>query len=277
MSFYSLLTKQPRFSIITVVLNDVPGFLKTRNSIACQNHREFEWVVIDGGSTDGTIDAIKKSASLIARWISEKDDGIYDAMNKGIRLCAGKYVVFLNAGDIFPNTHVLEDISDHLSRLGYDPDIIFGGATLVLPNGLTKYRAPRMIDEYIWHGLPANHQATYYNRNRINDILYDTQYKICGDYYLVAKLFTRGVNATYLKIPLVNFRIGDTSYKRPIKLFCEPYLIQNRILNMTFSLRILSMFKRLISTLGLAILSQNIIGKLISHYRRREGLNDACS
>jgi putative colanic acid biosynthesis glycosyltransferase len=173
----------------------------------------------------------------------------------------GWYVVFLNAGDVFPHPDVLSLVYKHLSNQPSYPDLLFAGATLSLPNGRKIYRAPKDIDKYIWHGLPANHQATYFRRDRLTDVQYDVTYTICGDYFLVATLFTLGATATYLTEPVVKFRVGDTSYRNPVRLIREPYVIQREILGLPMHMRFRSMLKRLLSTIGLMALSHQWLAR----------------
>ncbi len=251
-----LTESHPLFSIITVTYNDLAGLKLTRESVAGQSCSDFHWVVVDGASSDGTVDFLSRVGDGKLMWLSEKDSGIYDAMNKGMNLARGDFIVFLNAGDIFPDSMTLAKVKDFLSSLPAVPDLVFGGATLALPNGRKSYRSPRKMERYIWHGLPANHQATYYRRACLGDIRYDTTYRICGDYYLVAVLYLKGGKAAYLDEPLVDFRVGDTSYRNPSLLFWEPYAIQRDVLKLSFATRLRSLVKRLISTLGLVILSQ---------------------
>lgn len=153
----------PQFTIITVTYNDLQGLVATSDSIINQVYHDFEWIVIDGNSIDGTKEFISKSL-LISKWISEKDDGIYDAMNKGIKLAKSKYIAFLNAGDVFPNESTLQCVFSHIRDCNQLPDMVLGAVTFVLPNGIKLYRAPRDINKYIWHGVPANHQATYFSK-----------------------------------------------------------------------------------------------------------------
>lgn len=96
-----------KLSIITINLNDKVGLQKTIDSVLCQTFTDYEYIVIDGGSTDGSIDLIEGYGNKISYWISEKDSGIYNAMNKGIRKAGGEYCYFLNAGDIFANADAL--------------------------------------------------------------------------------------------------------------------------------------------------------------------------
>ena len=240
----------PFVSVITVVFRDLNGLKRTKSSVFMQSHFNFEWIVVDGGSEDGTVEFLNKIDDTRLVWLSERDTGIYNAMNKGIALSSGEYIVFLNAGDVFPTTSVLEAVRLHLATMLFKCDVLFGGASLVFQNGFEIYRKPLAIERYIWHGLPAIHQATYYKKDRISDILYDLTYRICGDYYIIARLYNDGIRATYLDMPLVNFQIGGVSYRSVRDVYIEPYLIQKKFLMMPFWQRLVSLFRRVISKAG---------------------------
>ncbi len=119
---------QPVFSIVTVVYNARHLLELTIESIISQTYEGVEYIIVDGGSTDGTVDIIKKYKSHITKWISEPDKGLYDAMNKGLQMATGDYVWFVNAGDTIYSTSTLSDIVKKLPNL---PDIIFGEVMLV--------------------------------------------------------------------------------------------------------------------------------------------------
>lgn len=246
----------PFFSIITVVYNDVSGLSLTKSSIESQTFPDFEWIVVDGGSKDGTVDFLKHCDQPGLSWVSEKDKGIYDAMNKGIKLSRGEYLVFLNAGDVLPGEDTLFSISKVLFS-DLTMDVLFGGAEYVFADGRTLLRSPKLISTCIWHGLPANHQATYYSRKIMDGLLYDLKYKICGDYFLIASLYRKNIKAAYMDVPLVKFSVGGMSYVNRVPLFFEPYMIQRDILRQPFFWRVVSLLKRGISTLGMIFL-QNI-------------------
>jgi putative colanic acid biosynthesis glycosyltransferase len=242
----------PKFSIVTVVRNDLDGLKRTAESIFTQQFGDFEWLVVDGASQDGTVPYLNSLQSDYLKWSSESDRGIYDAMNKGILRSRGEYLVFLNAGDTFPNLNILDLINKELDRQG-SPDVLFGGAELVFSNGKSIYRPPKIMERYIWHGLPANHQATYFKQRALGDLLYDPAFKICGDYFLVAKLFQKNISAAYLNKTLVRFSVGGASYQNKVPLFLEPYRIQRDILKTSFFLRSASLIRRLVATLFMII------------------------
>lgn len=106
-------TKNPLLSIVTICYNDCKALSLTIDSVKSQNFKDFEYIIIDGGSVDGTLSLIKNNENFIDKWISEKDNGIYDAFNKGIRLSKGKYVHLLNAGDLYLNDFTLSLINNN--------------------------------------------------------------------------------------------------------------------------------------------------------------------
>lgn len=112
----------PLFSIITVTLNNIAGLKETHRSLKLQTFRDFEWIVMDGGSNDASADYLKTTD---AQWHSEKDEGLYDAMNEGIARAKGDYLLFLNAGDMFADAGILEEIAKHAEK---KPDFIYGDA-----------------------------------------------------------------------------------------------------------------------------------------------------
>lgn len=244
------------FSIITVTFNDCPGLKITYESIISQIFQNFEWIVIDGNSEDDTVmflESVKREKTI---WISERDTGIYDAMNKGINLASGEYTVFLNSGDYFPGEMTLGRINSFIAENSPVPDVILGGASFILPNNISQYKPPRKIENYIWHGVPANHQATYFKTDLIKGILYDTKYKICGDYYIIARISLLDKCICYFDVPVVNFIVGGTSYRRIPTLWKESYMVKRDVLNLSFYTKFKSLIKSIISTIGLIILSQ---------------------
>ncbi|MDP2785657.1 MAG: glycosyltransferase family 2 protein [Sulfurimicrobium sp.] len=252
---------QPSFSVITVVLRDLDGLKRTYASLASQHYAHWEWIVCDGGS-GGEITRFLQEVTGPVHWVSEKDAGIYDAMNHGVSMCSGDYVVFMNAGDIFHDSEALAKVAEALSADDQVADILFGGAMLSFPgSGRMVYRPPRIAEDSLWHGLPANHQATFYRKSLLDKTPYDLQYSLCGDYYLAATLMQKGAHAIYLDAPLATFEVGGQSYKKLGQLFVEPYRIQRDVLGSPLHYRLASVAKRFVSTLGFVLLSQPVFRK----------------
>ena len=163
-----------KLSIITVNYNDAEGLERTIMSVISQSFKDFEFIVIDGGSTDASVDVIKKYEDNIDYWVSERDGGIYSGMNKGLRQAKGEYVNFMNGGDCFHSPDVL----DKIFSLKSDADIITGthsenGLRNVGKGGVT------MLDLYKW---AIDHQASFIRRELALQHPYDEKYRIVSDW-----------------------------------------------------------------------------------------------
>lgn len=240
---------QPTFSVITVVLRDLEGLKRTYASLSSQHYAHWEWIVCDGDSGYEITRFLQEVAGPV-HWVSEKDAGIYDAMNKGVAMCHNEYVVFMNAGDTFTNAEVLQKVSDEIMNASPRPGLIFGAANIMFDNGRVHLRHPRRAEMYLWHGIPANHQATYYKREVLPAVPYDLTYKICGDYFLAATLCSGNTLARYIDKPLANFYVGGTSFRNFRRLFWEPYCIQRDVLRTPLLMRLVSVVKRFSSVMG---------------------------
>ena len=122
----------PKITIITVCYNAISTIEDTIKSVLSQTYENLEYIIIDGGSIDGTIDIIKKYEKQISYWQSEPDKGVYDAMNKGIKLSTGEWINFMNAGDSFYNTEVLQSLNLYFSDS--QTDIIYGDTCIEINN-----------------------------------------------------------------------------------------------------------------------------------------------
>ncbi len=166
-----------KVTIITVVYNGVNEIEKTILSIITQIYKDIEYIIIDGGSSDGTIDIIKKYQDRITYWVSEPDKGIYDAMNKGINYATGKYLIFMNSGDIFANSSVVMNISKFFP---HNYDVIYGSTNVNYRWG--KYLVkPAKIKE-LNSRIPFCHQSAFVKVNLMKEKLFDLSYKFSADY-----------------------------------------------------------------------------------------------
>lgn len=165
-----------KFSIITVNYNNINGLQRTVNSVICQIFKDFEWIIIDGGSTDGSKELLERYQNCFAYWCSEPDNGVYHAMNKGISQAHGDYLLFLNSGDAFYDHDVLQKVVD----LQSDADIISGKA-IRTDNGQILH----LYDESVFMQLYSDtlsHQASFIKRSLFNDQKYDESLKIVSDW-----------------------------------------------------------------------------------------------
>ena len=164
-----------RYYIITINYNDKEGLSRTIKSVINQTSKDFEYIIIDGGSTDGSVDIIKQNANHIDYWVSEKDKGVYNAMNKGIAQAKGEYLVFMNSGDCFHSPDVLELMAD------YHEYIICGKVlkgNVTIPSG--HHKPTITLVDLMRGSLP--HQAMFIKRELMEKHPYDENYKILSDW-----------------------------------------------------------------------------------------------
>ena len=164
-----------RFTVITINFNNKDGLSHTINSVISQTNTDYEFIIIDGGSTDGSVDIIRKYEKNITYWVSEKDYGIYHAMNKGVAQAHGDYCIFMNSGDGFHSPDVLDSIAN------YQEDIICGK---VIKGNDTKasglFRSSITLVDLMRASLP--HQAMIIKRELLVNHPYDEHYKILSDW-----------------------------------------------------------------------------------------------
>jgi len=204
-----------KVTVITVVRNAVQSIADTLASVAGQSHPRVEHVIVDGASSDGTLEVIEREGAHIARLVSEPDRGIYDAMNKGLRLATGDVIGFLNADDVFVDQGVLQRIASAMAADGLDA--LFGDIEFMDPAnpGLARrrYRSGRFSPRRIaWGWMPA-HPALYLTRETYACYgPYRTDYQIAGDFEMVARVFRDGaLRYRYLPEVLVRMRTGGIS------------------------------------------------------------------
>ena len=168
-----------KYSIITVNYNNRDGLRATIESVVNQTYRDYEFIVIDGGSTDGSTDVLKEFDDKITYWVSEPDKGIYNAMNKGILHAHGDYLNFMNSGDCFYDEQVLK----HITEKKISADIIVGRDyhfNEATQQGFATILPPRLsMLTFIHHTLP--HQSTFFKKELFHDSLYDESLKIVAD------------------------------------------------------------------------------------------------
>jgi glycosyltransferase involved in cell wall biosynthesis len=185
-----------RLSIITINRNNAAGLEKTMQSVAVQSFKEFEYIVIDGASTDNSVNVIKAHESDFShlRWVSESDSGIYNAMNKGIRLALGDYIQILNSGDCLAADNVTERMLTALEKAG-EPSILYGNMMKCFPDGhrlVDKCFAGQEITMLGMYTGTLNHDPAYIRRDLFGKYgYYDESLKIVSDWkwYLQAIIF----------------------------------------------------------------------------------------
>jgi len=200
------LRKKKLFSIVTVVYNGQKHIEQTIQSVLSQKGNDIEYIIVDGKSTDNTLSIIKKYEDKIDYWISEKDNGIYNAMNKGIDLCTGKYIGFINADDWYE-----ENIFDKLvQKTKSNPDYIVGDVKIV--NKKLEYVNSLKLDiKNFKRTMPFGHPALFVKKEILNKYKFDEKYKIVSDYDFCIKLILNEYRFEYLPAFVSNFRLGGVS------------------------------------------------------------------
>lgn len=217
---------KPLITVITVTYNSKDNLEKTVQSVLNQSYENIEYIIIDGSSTDGTVDIIKKYEDKIDYWVSEKDAGIYDAMNKGIALAMGEYIMFMNSGDRFFDINVLKELSVFLRKNQY-PEIIYGKTVLEYDENYKKIENPGENIKF-WFGLPFCHQSMVIKTKLQKGNLFNTSYNIYSDYDNYYKLWVEEHQFTYVDETISCFNFDGLSSRLTLEGFREMYQIGSK-------------------------------------------------
>lgn len=220
----------PLISIITVVYNSEKYLEKTILSIAEQNSTNIEYIIIDGGSSDNTINIIQKHKQHIQKNISEPDNGLYDAMNKGLEMASGEYVWFINSGDEIYDTSTVESIAQIAERENF-PDVIYGETVIIDENeqeiGPRRLKTPETLNwKSLIDGLVVCHQSFIVKRSIAPK--YNLKYKIAADYDWVLKCLKNSKNVYNSKLILSRYLDNGFSKNNIPKALSERFLIMTK-------------------------------------------------
>ena len=189
-------------TIITVCRNHAQELERTIRSVESQTWQEKEYLVIDGASTDDSLDVIKAHEASITRWVSEPDQGIYDAMNKGVKMAQGEWVIFMNAGDTFAGDDTLQRVFGN----PLDADVIYGD---VIKGELVKEaEAPRNA-----HRMFYCHQSAFVRTRCLREFPFDIRHRMSADFKQVKQLYLSGKTFLQLDFPVANFDTQGVSNK----------------------------------------------------------------
>lgn len=221
--------EKPLISIVTVVFNGEKYIEDTINSVLHQSYDNIEYVIIDGGSTDGTLDVIKNYENAIDIWVSGKDNGIYDAMNKGLSLTSGEWVNFMNCGDVFVSNDSILEMQFFLNT---KKNCITSGNVRIVDSdgnytGKKHPYAGTNYSELLKYNCVA-HQATFVSKT-VLDYLggFESNFKIHGDYEFWIRAMVSNIEFNYVDIDIANFcNDGISSDRRLVPIAInERYLI----------------------------------------------------
>ena len=200
--------KPPTVSIVTVVRNDVENIERTMLSVLNQTYPHVEYVIIDGGSTDGTVDVIKKYANRLAFWVSEPDRGIFQAMNKGIDHVTGEWINFMNSGDYFYQNDVFEKIFTDPTIV--QADCLYGGFVGIVDGQPVLSEAFDDVKSRAWKGLPLGHQTLFARTELMKKHKFDTKYRVSADGDFVLRCIAEG--RVFKKVEPIIFQVGTLGF-----------------------------------------------------------------
>ncbi len=198
---------QPLVTVVTVVLNDVKHLEQTILSVLNQTYKNIEYIIIDGGSTDGTVDIIKKYQDRLAFWVSEKDKGIFYATNKGVEKATGEWINYLNSGDYFFNNQVFEKI---FSKPHPAADLLYGSFIGNFNNQAVECVAPPSVSDRSWKGMPVCHTAVFARTALMKKFKFNTDYRVSADGEFMVRSAAAG--CVFERLDLIVFRVGTLGF-----------------------------------------------------------------
>lgn len=208
----------PKVTVVTVVINAQDVIEKTINSVINQDYPNLEYVVIDGESQDDTKSIIEKYREKIHKYISEPDNGIYDAMNKASKLASGEWIIYMNAGDIFYSSNSLSKLTKAFNS---DADVIFAGVAEILVDDFQTrifHKMPASIED-IWYQMPTSHQATIVRLSTQRHYQFNTNYRWCADHDMLARIYRDGKKFLTENILFSTFDCGSIGSHRKPQLY----------------------------------------------------------
>lgn len=219
--------KDPVLSVITVVYNNVDHIERTLLSVINQTYPHIEYIIIDGASTDGTLSIIDKYKNRITKLISEPDKGIYDAMNKGLAIATGDYVLFMNSGD---EIYAHETVANVFAAAD-NADIYYGETEMINDKaeslGQRRHKAP---DNFSWrsfkYGMNVSHQAIYIKRSLVES--YDPQYQLSADIDWIIRTAKKAKTIVNVNQYVAKFMVGGTSKAKHRQSLQERFDIMKR-------------------------------------------------
>lgn len=240
----------PKFSIITVTYNAAAVIEDTLQSVITQTYKNIEYIIVDGASTDRTMEIIGRYRKHIHTVVSEPDRGLYDAMNKGIRLATGDYVCFLNAGDELHEDDTLQLIVHSLTGLTELPDVIYGRTAIVDEEGhFLRMRRLEPPENLTWHsfsqGMLVCHQAFFARRDHA--VSYDLSYRFSADFDWCIRVMKQSHTLHNTHLVLIDYlnegmttRNHRASLRERFRIMCRHYgYVQTILLHLKFALRLL--------------------------------------
>lgn len=194
-----------KISVITVCYNAVDVIEKTIQSVLSQNYDNLEYIIIDGGSTDGTVDIIKRYSESIDYWHSKPDKGIYDAMNKGIQVATGDFLNFMNAGDKFSDKDTITQVASYCDK---NLIAIYGACRKIYISGKSSIEKPRALNKLLTD-MPFCHQSVFINVKYHKSHLFNISFRYSADYDFFYHAWKNGCLFKKIECVIADYRFGD--------------------------------------------------------------------
>lgn len=217
-----------KITVVTVCYNAVDTIEKTILSVISQMYPNIEYIIIDGASTDGTVDIINQYRDKITYFVSESDKGIYDAMNKGIKAATGDWINFMNAGDTFYDSEVVTKVVKELDK---DADVAFGDVAYEIDGVLYRERAKPFYEHLpLHHSMGFNHQSTFVKTEVAKKLKFDLNYRLASDYNMIITFYrNNGVFQQLHDIIVALYDIDGVSAKNRRLHLYETMMVDNPV------------------------------------------------
>ena len=218
------MSQTPKVSIITVVYNGIAHLEQTISSVLGQSYDNIEYIIIDGGSTDGTVELIKQYEDKIAYWVTESDAGIYDAMNKGLAKATGEIVGLINADDWYEKDAISVVVETFEKE---NADVVHGSMRIVKESGESFVKMAESDISNLKKGMLLNHPTVFAKKSLYDQYgNFDTSYKIVADWEMMMRWFLNDVHFVPTKETLANFRMGGVSSEHLKRSFVEKHRVR---------------------------------------------------
>jgi glycosyltransferase involved in cell wall biosynthesis len=243
-----------KISIITVVYNNCGTIANAIESVLSQNYSNIEYIIIDGNSNDGTLEIINQYASKISKIVSEKDNGIYDAMNKGLKLVTGDVIGILNSDDLYPNNSILSEIMTHFNH-DFNLDILYGDLVYVnhknINNIVRTWISKPYYFNFFENGEVPPHPSLFLSARVYKEVGYfNLKYHLAADYEFMLRIFKSiKFKVIYLPLVLVKMRLGGATNNSLKNIYKGNVEILNSWTNNGYKIPLLFIPKRIIKKL----------------------------
>jgi glycosyltransferase involved in cell wall biosynthesis len=278
-----------KITIITVTKNDTQELARTLESIRLQHYSQKELVVVNGGSSSGTVELIRKNMDLMASCISEPDHGIFDAMNKGLARSTGEWVIFMNAGDVFSSGDVLSELAGFIEKEGDSgvgrEGVIYGDS--IADYGRFRIYRPAGQPADLWKGMICNHQSMLFRREALLNLTagrsqhghpacFDTTLGISADHDLVCRLYVAGHGFGHVPVAVAVWDTRGISNKHQIMSVVERYRMTGSYFNQGLKVKVYYLWLLILAGLvqGMyRLLPQKLMDALIRIANRKSLVN----